>query len=626
MTAVLITVLGLVAAYGIYVATLTARTPGAGADFLDAGRALPGWAVVFVGAGATAAALNLPDHLLLMRRFGLQFTHIAVGLILVALTAVLLQKRLWIAARVASLGSPGEALGRYYQSVTLRLVMMALAVLFGLPLSAVALGQAGQLTAAATGGAIDHATAVWGLGFFLFLSGCIGGWRATVLNAAMLAVLMAALLTFVAGFSELTLAGPGFMSAGFPVASGILADVIPGVVRYSAGIGKEPVAGGIWTAVAIASMAVALIGIVLSPGFLYLGMTAREGRAFAFGPVWMTAGLLAGLLLVAAPFVAARLGAAPDGFGAFARSLSSVDLLAGCALWVLLIAACKTAVAFFTNSGAFLIARELLLPYVVPGLEQRGRILTARITLAVAYLLVAALAVYAPVVAAVFGSLALPLSAQMFPAFLGLAFVPWISRSAVLTGLIVGSLMVAFTEPPGLVLFESLFADLPWGRWPLTVHSAAWGLAFNVAAVLLVSIFTRRGAERDHRDRLHGEFAANWRTDFGSRPARGAKWSLTLIWAFLAIGPGAILGNSFFSQPVFTEGDAALGIPSLWVWQLLFWLIGVPLVWWLAYRSGLGITTTEGLRTVDLADAGSALERDRAPGWIARGVARVTER
>jgi hypothetical protein len=189
-----------------------------------------------------------------------------------------------------------------------------------------------------------------------------------------------------------------------------------------------------------------------------------------------------------------------------------------------------------------------------------------------------------------------------------------------------GGLMVLFTEPLGLVIFEGLFIDLPWGRWPLTIHSAAYGLALNFGAVLLVSIFTRRGAERDHRDRLHAEFAARWRPDFGSPAARGATWSLSLVWVFLALGPGAILGNSFFSQPVFTEGEAALGVPSLWIWQMLFWLIGVLLVWWVAYRSRLGLTTMEGLRRVEFGTPVWDAARRGPPAWIARSLARVTER
>ena len=154
------------------------------------------------------------------------------------------------------------------------------------------------------------------------------------------------------------------------------------------------------------------------------------------------------------------------------------------------------------------------------------------------------------------------------------------------------------------------------------MHSAAWGLAFNVAAVLLVAIFTRGGAERAQRDRLHDEFAASWAVDFGGKAARNTKWSLTLIWAFFALGPGAILGNSFFSQPIFTTGDTALGVPSLWVWQVFFWLIGVPLVWWLTYGARLGTTSDQGLRRVVLDDPAS----QAAPGWIAASVARVTAR
>ncbi len=376
---------------------------------------------------------------------------------------------------------------------------------------------------------------------------------------------------------------------------------------------------------AIATTALSLIGIALSPGSLYLGMTARSGRAFAFGPVWMVAGLGAGLLLFVSPFLVTRLGPALQ-LGVMLDALGSIDVLAAVCPVLLLATSTIIAVTFFVNSGALLITRELLLRYVLPGLEEGEQRLTARVALAVAYIMLAVLAAYLPLTSAILATVAIPLAAQLLPALLGVCFMPWVSRSAVLTGLIVGALLVFFTEPPGLILIEQLFVSLPWGRWPLTLHSAAWGLAFNFAAVLLVSIFTRRGAEREHRDRLHNEFTARWKAELGGPAARNAKWSLTLIWAFLAIGPGAILGNTFFSQPVFTEGEVALGIPSLWVWQMLFWLIGVMLVWWLAYRSRLGITGDQGIRRVDLGQPADPFARKRAPAWIAQGLARLTER
>ena len=621
MTPLLIMVLAFLAVYGIYLAALVARQGGAALAFLDAGADLPGWAVIFVGAGALVAGIGISDHLALIGRFGLQASHLALGLILAALTMVLLQKRVWLAARIAGWPGPGAALGNYYGSVALRIVMLGLAGLFALPFAANHLSTLGSLLAQATGGAIPRATGIWVLAFFLFLPAVIGGWRATILGLALQSVLFAVLLPAGAGFAALILTAPGFLAGGIATTGGNVADMIPGVIQYSAGIGKDVPPGGIFTTTGISSTALSLIGLVLSPGFLYLGMTARPGKSFGFAPVWMIAGLACGLLLIVAPFLVARMGAGPAALGVL---LAETEPFAGVFVVLFALVGGQLAVAFFTTSGTLLIVRELILPFVLPGLTPGAARLAARIALAIAFWLVAASAAFAPLASAVLASVAVPLSVQLLPALLGLTFVVWISRGAVLTGLIFGGLLVVFTEPPGLILFEGLFLDLPWGRWPLTVHSAAFGLAANVAAVLLVSIFSHGGEERQQRELLHREFAARWRTDFGGRAARGAKWSLTLIWAFMAIGPGAILGNSFFSQPIFTEGGAALGLPSLWVWQILFWLIGVLLVWWLAYPSRLGVTTLEGLRPVAGLSQDSA--DTRAPGWIAAGLDRVTER
>jgi Na+/proline symporter len=623
MTPVLVMLLALVAAYGLYIAARVARTSTAPGAFLDGGKTLPGWSTMFVMAAMMVAGMGLADYMMLIGQYGLQASHAGMGLLLAALAGLMIHKRLWIATRIARLGSAGDALGAYYQSVTLRIVMMALAVLFAVPFSASLLSQAGGMLADLTGNAIPRATGIWVMAFFLFLPAVTGGWRATVLIAAMQAVLLAVLILATTGFSELVLPA-GFATSGVPVAQGILADRIPGVIQFSAGIGKDLPQGGLFTTVAILSCSLTFIGIILSPATLYLVVTTQPGNGFARGAVWLVSGVATGILLVVLPFLAARMTHGPADL---ASQIASVDVLVGAGFALVFFTAAQLAVSFFATSGAMLIVRELVLPYVLPSLgEERGARLTARIALAVTFFLVATMAAFAPLTAAILASLALPLSAQLLPALLGLAFVRWISRSAVLAGLIAGGLMVLFTEPPGLILVEGLFGTLPWGRWPLTVHSVAWGLALNVAAVLLVSIFTRQGAERDHRDRLHDEFGARWQTDFGSPAARSAKWSLTLIWAFFALGPGAILGNTFFSQPIFTTGDAALGVPSLWVWQILFWLIGVPLVWWIAYPSRLGLTSDEGLRSIAIKPAEQPIGRRRPPAWIAAGIARVTER
>ncbi len=186
-----------------------------------------------------------------------------------------------------------------------------------------------------------------------------------------------------------------------------------------------------------------------------------------------------------------------------------------------------------------------------------------------------------------------------------------------------GGLVVSFTEPPGLVLFSAYFVELPWGRWPLTIHSAAWGLVVNLIAAFLVAIFTRKGEEREARDRLHAIFRRDHAEDFGPRAARVAKWSLTLLWAFFAFGPGAILGNTFFSRPIFFGADIQIGLPSLWVWQISFWIIGAMLVWWMAYQSKLSIYSVEHLRVGELQ---SQKRVGKPTNWLQHVVSRLASR
>ena len=65
---------------------------------------------------------------------------------------------------------------------------------------------------------------------------------------------------------------------------------------------------------------------------------------------------------------------------------------------------------------------------------------------------------------------------------------------------------------------------------------------------------------------------------------RPAVWALILGWMFFAIGPGAVLGNDLFGAPGAGIDAWKLGIPSLWAWQIIWWALGVFVIWWLAYK------------------------------------------
>ena len=60
-------------------------------------------------------------------------------------------------------------------------------------------------------------------------------------------------------------------------------------------------------------------------------------------------------------------------------------------------------------------------------------------------------------------------------------------------------------------------------------------------------------------------------------------WLITLAWFFFGIGPGAVIGNTVFGDPNNPE-TWLFGIPSIWTWQILFWILGVFMMWFLAYK------------------------------------------
>jgi SSS family solute:Na+ symporter len=636
MTELLVMALSVLFAYALYVAAQCSRADPSAENYLHSGASLPTWTYVFAASGIIVAGLGLPDHLRLLSYYGFQRNQLVLGLIIVALTGALFQRRLTIAAQIVDAKTVGALLGAYYQSTSIRLYLLLVAFLFAVPFSAASLLEAGTLLSASTKGALPVAPSIAIIATFLFLFSAIGGWRAVVYVTAALSALLLVLMIFVSSFTASAFDQLAILArSGAAPPGGVMTDAIPGVIQLVRGIGKEMPHGGLWTTAAAASFAVAAIGLVLSPGFNFLGLTTRTRLGFAFSQVWVTAALTTGALLFLGPLIGAEMAAsAPQpamspldtSFAPLMARLANVDQLAAICFVVMLLASLLIAIGFFSASGASIFTIEILDRYVVPGMGGGEKRLAGRIALAATYFMMTLLACFLPVTTAVVSSLTLSLSAQLLPAFLGLCWLPWISRSAVIAGLIVGSLLVIFTEPPGLVLFEGLFVELPWGRWPLTIHSAAWGLAFNLTACLLVCLWTRNNAERRHRDALHDIYRRDHRVAFGGRAARGAQWSLPLLWAFLALGPGAILGNSFFSRPIFINQDAALGVPSLWVWQIMFWIAGVLLVWWLAYRVRLSVIDASSLRPGALAGrewgAGTRLQ----PRWIALSLARLARR
>lgn len=183
------------------------------------------------------------------------------------------------------------------------------------------------------------------------------------------------------------------------------------------------------------------------------------------------------------------------------------------------------------------------------------------------------------------GGLAVSYGLQMWPALIAVCYWPLLTRQGVTAGLVSGLVVVTLTESVG----QQWLGIGLWGRWPLTIHAAGWGIAANLA-VAVVSLLTRDGATQ--RAEFHGLLRRHAALPVRRRRWIGPAWVLTILWFLLALGPGAVLGNFLFGDPE-RPADWWLGIPSLWLWQILGWLSGVGLLWFLAYFLGMGTDSLE---------------------------------
>jgi SSS family solute:Na+ symporter len=208
-----------------------------------------------------------------------------------ATARALVQKRLWLAARITGSRSLGELFGGHFQSTSIRIYLLVVVFLFAVPFAATVLGSAGELLARTSGDAITRALAIAALAAFLFLASALGGWRATVYIIAALSTVTVALLISSAAFAGLVFDGLSVFHNGFAVRDGILSNVLPGVIQFSSGIGREVPAGGLWTTTAVLSFALAAAGAALSPSFAFLTLTMRSRAGIALSQVWIVSGL-----------------------------------------------------------------------------------------------------------------------------------------------------------------------------------------------------------------------------------------------------------------------------------------------------------------------------------------------
>ncbi|MBL6957495.1 MAG: sodium:solute symporter, partial [Rhodospirillales bacterium] len=502
-------------AYCIFWGIKSARMAKTASDYFIAGRQISLWVFVLAATATSFSGWTFMGHPGLVYRDGFQYAYASFYTITIPFTGVLFLKRQWMLGKRYGYVTPGEMLSDYFQGDAIRILTVAVALLFSIPYLGVQLGASGFLFNVLTDGLVDANFGMWILSLVVLIYVGTGGLRAVAYVDTLQCVLLA-LGIVITGVIALNHAG------GWDALQGGLAKLgasdigkwgttkgygggdynayfaIPGVIQWTAGLGKETPVGGLWTGIMCLTYMFALMGIQSAPAFTMWSFSNNSPKPFAPQQVWassfgiglilffftafqgMGAHLLgangevtkAGIALAAVlPDLTANKqgGLVPHYFNTIGETVPwLVGLLAVCAL-----AAMQSTGAAYMSTAGGMLTRDLYKRYLNPTASHTTQKLFGR--MGVAFIVVAALlvATYSRDALVLLGGLAVAFGFQMWPSLAAVTYIPWITRQGATLGLAAGLLGVIFTETIGATITGGA---LPWGRWPWTIHSAGWGM------------------------------------------------------------------------------------------------------------------------------------------------------
>jgi Na+/proline symporter len=613
-------------AYCIFWGVKGARTAKTASDYFIAGRTIPIWVFVLAATATSFSGWTFMGHPGLVYRDGFQYAYASFYAITIPFTGVIFLKRQWMLGKRFGFVTPGEMFADYFRSDAMRILTVIVALVFSVPYLGVQLRASGFLFNVLTDGMFAVEAGMWLLSLVVVIYVASGGLRAVAYVDTVQCLLLAGGITAIGFITLSNVGGWGALQDGIAkltspdtvAALGEAVDMkrtpdgfshyiaIPGVIQF---VKSGPSAqGGAWTGMMCLTYMFALMGIQSAPAFSMWSFANKNPRPFAPQQVWASSAGIGFILIIftAIQGLGAHLiGADPRmlaaGFGKDVLQIGGdlmampgkqgmvvpalINLLKDTAPWLLgLLAVCALAAmqstgAAYMSTAAGMLTRDLYKRFINPTASHSSQKLIGRIFVVVvtgAALIVATTSKDALVL---LGGLAVAYGFQMWPALIGICWWPFLTRTGVTLGLIAGLIVVTCTETIG----QTWFGITAWGRWPLTMHSAGWGIYFNLSIAIIVSMFTGSEEGKQHKQKFHDFLKEHAAVPAEKRGLIPVAWILTVVWFIFAIGPGAVVGNTLFGNP----NDAAtwvFGMPSIWVWQIIWWFLGVCMMWMLAYK------------------------------------------
>lgn len=601
--------------YVVYVGVGSAAASNDPKSFFLADRNLPAWVYVLAATAVSTGGWLMFGQVDIVAREGLPFAQVALGTILIALGGTVVLKRQWMLSRRYGFVTPAEMFGEYFGGEVVRILVVIIALFMAIPFVGLQLLGAAQIVSTISGGWLDPILTMWAMGVVVFVSVSFGGIRAAAYAAVLQAMLILAGIIGAGVFAFVSVGGIEPLSnlavaAGSATSDGTAVSYleIPGVIHFLRGLGVDQPIGGTWTTTLTLSYCIALMGFQLSPAFSILAYSARSPKGFAIQQTWGGAGAVGGSLILFGFVIALVFGAGdPSVFGNLGTTLAPLAPWFAALLAVAIVASAQAVAALGLSATSTMIVRDVLRRYLLPEMDVNGQRFFARILMALIVVTTLLVASFGGTTQGLLGSIALALSVQLLPAFVAMLWLRWITPPAVITGLVLGMVAVILTDSYGLALGHFFGLDLPWGRWPGSIHSAAWGLAVNAVVCLVVSLVSQRQEDVARRARYHDFLWSHAGAPANRHTLKPVAWAVTLAWLFFAIGPGALFGNAAFGDPSSEVASWSLGIPSLLAWQGMWWGLGVLLIWFLSWRMQMSTRPAQRIELVPRSERPSSI-------------------
>ena len=590
-------------------------------DYFLAGRGISIWVFILAATATSFSGWTFMGHPGLIYRDGFPYAYASFYAITIPFTGVMFLKRQWMLGKRFGFVTPGEMFSEYFKSDFIRVLIVLVALVFSVPYLGIQLRASGFLFNVLTDGMFSVNVGMWALSAVVFIYVATGGLKAVAYVDTMQCILLAGGIMVIGLITLVNIGGFGTLIDGVAALSQIDEKLtpdgyshyiaIPGVIQYVKS-GTQAV-GGAWTGIMILSYMFALMGIQSAPAFTMWSFSNKSVTPFAPQQVWASAFGIGLILMsftaiqgIGAHFLgadAAMLAAHPElvnnvmGAGLGGEDIMAtagkqgnlvpqlIYLMSDSAPWLVgLLSVCalaamqSTGAAYMSTAGGML-TRDLFKRFLMPSASHNLQKILGRAGVGVIVLAALLVATVSKDALVLLGGLAVAYGFQMWPALIAICWWPFLTRAGVSYGLIAGLIAVTLTESIG----ADVFGITAWGRWPLTIHSAGWGIIFNLGLAIIISYFTQNKADTDHKMKFHSFLREHASLSSEKRRLIPTAVIITLLWFFFGIGPGAVIGNWIFGSPL-DPNTWVFGIPSIWAWQILFWLIGVYMMWMLAYK------------------------------------------